>query len=146
MLWPRILYWAAFVLTILGLFYGMTGINSTPGPVAQSNTQAGGALFALLGLLVMMGAKAWMDFVVRSRSKLPCPNCGSRNTFAAMHCPSCGVALRAVHSPTASTNDAPPAAPGLLGLVCQSCGMGNPRTARFCSSCASSLQAVPRLA
>lgn len=144
MLWPRILYWTAFAFTILGLFYGMTGYNDTVGLQAQSETQTGGAFFALLGVILMMAGKAWMDFVARSRSRLPCPSCGTRNGFAAMHCTNCGFALRAIHSPNVQTLDTAPGQTPALGLVCQACGMRNLPQARFCSSCASSLLAATR--
>jgi hypothetical protein len=139
MLWPRILYWAAFALIILGLFYAITGLNNTPGLLAQTNTQTGGATFALIGVLVLLGGKYWMDWVVRKRSQLPCAACGRKNHFTAMHCSGCGAALRVTR-----TQEPVPVAPmqPTIGLLCSSCGQANGAGARFCVSCGTRLAAT----
>lgn len=144
MLWPRILYWGSFVLMLLGLFYGITGLNTDTDLESRSYTQAGGALIALIALVGMMGGKAWMDWVVRSRSRLPCPRCGAKNPFAAMHCSSCGLALRVVVSGTQQATELREESGPALGLVCQRCASRNSPSARFCSSCASPLSAPPK--
>jgi hypothetical protein len=137
-LWPRILYWFSLVLMLIGLFYAVTGITNTPTLAAQSTTQSGGALFALIALVGLLGAKYWMDWVVRKRAQLPCPACGKRNHFTAMHCSVCGTALRVLRTQEVVPTQAPPA----LGLVCSTCGQTNGPGSRFCVSCGTKLQAA----
>jgi ribosomal protein L40E len=141
MLWPRILYWGSFTLMLVGLFYALTGTNTDDDFVSRSYTQTGGAGVAFIALVGMMCAKAWMDYVVRSRTRLPCPRCATKNPFSAMHCSSCGIALRVVVPAGQAASETREDLSTGLGVVCQRCATRNIPSARFCSSCAAPLTA-----
>jgi predicted amidophosphoribosyltransferase len=130
MLWPRIVYWTGVVLTMLGVFYALTGLTAMPGLAARSNTQSGGAVFALVGVLAMMGAKAWMDAVVRARNQANCPACQRRLPATLPHCSSCGAPQRTTSQILRALVEA---------TSCTSCGARAERGAAFCRSCGRAL-------
>jgi hypothetical protein len=134
MLWPRIMYWAGFALTILGLFYALTGINGDPGLADKSQTQTGGALFALVGVLVMMGAKAWMDAVVRLRGRVNCASCNRLIPATLPHCAHCGAPQRTTMSMLRALADTGPLARSQPAF-CSACGSESAPGASFCRSC-----------
>ena len=94
MLWPRIVYWTGVGLTMFGLFYVLTGASGAYRVAEKSTIQTGGGIFALLGVLAMLGAKAWMDAVVRRRNRVNCPACGRHMEARHLHCPACGAPQR----------------------------------------------------
>jgi hypothetical protein len=145
MLWPRILYWTGFVFTMLWLCYGITGLNGTPGLAARSTTQTGSAILALVSVAVMMAAKAWMDAVVRARSRASCPSCNTPVHVANPHCAACGAPqrttpemLRTLASTSHVTRPESPQA-------CPGCGAPCAADAGFCRSCGRSLSPTSEL-
>ena len=79
MLWPRIVYWAALAVTLVGLFYAITGYNLTPAPdpqlihdlTAKSATTTGAAGAALLGPHAVTWATAWWGGWDGARGRAP---------------------------------------------------------------------------
>jgi hypothetical protein len=134
MVWPRIVYWSGFGLTLLGLFYAVTS--------SSSSTQAGGGMFALIGVLMLMGGKAWMDAVVRGRNRLNCPSCGHVVEASARHCAGCGAAQRTttemlgnLHTSVVPSNPAV----AQTNSFCSGCGAEAAPRAAFCRACGRAL-------
>ena len=94
MLWPRVLYWFAFTLMCIALFYAITGTTVNPGLDHKSLAQSGGGLFGVVALVGLVIGKIWMDHVVRRRSLLRCPRCQAENSFMSEFCVKCGQQLR----------------------------------------------------
>jgi hypothetical protein len=134
MLWPRIVYWISFTMMALGLFYALTGINTELGLVHKSDTQTGGAAFALLGVLAMMGGKAWMDAVVRWRCRVNCASCNRLVQATLPHCAHCGAPQRTTTSMLRALADTRPLARS-QPTFCSACGSESALGAGFCRSC-----------
>ena len=94
MLWPRIVYWTGIGLTVFGLFYVLTGGTGAYRVAEKATIQTGGGVFALVGVLAMLGAKGWMDAVVRRRNRASCPACKRVVAATRLHCPACGAPQR----------------------------------------------------
>jgi predicted amidophosphoribosyltransferase len=139
MLWPRTMYWLGFATTVLGLFYALTGMTTSTGLLARSNTQTGGAVFAAVGVALMMTGKAWMDVVARSRGRVSCPSCNRAVQATHAHCAQCGAPLRtSVHMlrvlDAAGANSGVP-----RSVYCPGCGSQATSAASFCRDCGRSL-------
>jgi hypothetical protein len=142
MVWPRIVYWVGFSFALIGLLYGMTGWTSTPGLVAKSDTQTGGAVFALIGVLTMLGGKAWMDAIVRQHNRLYCPACGRVVQASAAHCAACGAPQRTTAEMLRTLRVAAEPTNGVASHAnsfCPGCGAEAPAGATFCRACGRAL-------
>lgn len=139
MLWPRIGYWSGFALTGFGLFYAMTGLSNSTELLARSTTQTGGGLFALLGVLAMVGGKAWMDAIVRRRNRVHCLSCAHAVPLTAQHCDNCGAPQRTtpqmLHTLCEKRNDID----GRPSVFCSKCGSQSSERAAFCANCGMAL-------
>ena len=145
MLWPRILYWTGFVFTMLWLCYGITGLNGTPGLAARSTTQTGSAILALVSVAAMMAAKAWMDAVVRARSRASCPSCNTPVHVANPHCAACGAPQRTTPEMLRTLANASHATRPESPQACPGCGAPCAADAGFCRSCGRSLSPTSEL-
>jgi predicted amidophosphoribosyltransferase len=134
MLGPRIVYWLGFAMTVVGLFYALTGITNQLGLVNRSYTQTGGAGFALLGVLAMMVGKAWMDAIVRSRGRVSCAECNRFVQASLPRCSYCGAPLRTTSTILRLLSDSSIAAQS-QSLFCSGCGSQAASSASFCRSC-----------
>jgi hypothetical protein len=120
--------------------------NGSPDLADKSNTQAGAAFLALIGLAAMMAAKAWMDAVVRARGQLSCPSCNKPVRATVLHCAHCGAPQRTTPEMLRTLAGASNEVRQRVPRVGLGCGSQSASDTGFCRSCGRSLSPTNELA